>query len=453
MHLNDMKVLVVGAAKSGLAAVEFLMQKRATVTLTDAKSIDALGEVVQQLATKGVQLALDGQYPDPVKEGYHFLVVSPGVPLTVPPVAQAYAAHIPVIGELELAYRFNEAPIIAITGTNGKTTTTTLVGEICKATGLKTLVAGNIGLPLISQVEEYQPGDMIVAEVSSFQLETILTFRPRVAAILNITPDHLDRHGTMESYIKAKTNIFSNQVPTDYTILNYDDPNTAALAQQSLGRVIFFSRQHTLETGVYIHNGNIVVKMDGITTEIISVSKLNIPGGHNLENALAAVACCFVLGISAETIKNTLSSFKGVVHRLETVAEINGVQYVNDSKGTNPDASIKALEAYQQPIVLIAGGLGKGNDFTGIAKVIKERVRLLILLGKDAAVIEQAVRQQGFTNLINVKEFSEAVKVASQEAQPGEVVLLSPACASWDMFKSYEERGDLFRELVLKLRG
>ncbi|MEG6616427.1 UDP-N-acetylmuramoyl-L-alanine--D-glutamate ligase [Peptococcaceae bacterium 1198_IL3148] len=453
MHLDDKKVLVVGAAKSGLAAVEFLVDKGATVTLTDAKSMADLGEVVQQLAEKGVQLALSGEYPDPLKEGYHFLVVSPGVPLTVPPIAQAYAAEIPVIGELELAYRFAEAPIIAITGTNGKTTTTALVGEICQAAGWNTLVGGNIGLPLISQVKNYRQDDVIVAEVSSFQLETIQTFRPRVAAILNITPDHLDRHGSVANYVNAKAKVFSNQVPTDFTVLNYDNPDTAALAQLSLGRVIFFSRQHTLETGVYIQNGNIVVAMDGVTTEIIPVSQLNIPGGHNLENALAAVACTFVLGIGVEAIKNTLNSFKGVAHRLEAVAEINGVKYVNDSKGTNPDASIKALEAYQQPIVLIAGGLGKGNDFTEMAKVIKERVRLLILLGKDAAQIERAVQQQGFTNIISVKEFSQAVTVASGEAQPGEVVLLSPACASWDMFKSYEERGDLFRELVLKLRG
>ncbi|WP_031513418.1 UDP-N-acetylmuramoyl-L-alanine--D-glutamate ligase [Desulfofalx alkaliphila] len=452
MHLDDKKILVVGAALSGIAVADFLVNKGAQVTLTDAKSADKLDQSVQRLADKGVKLALEGQYPNLAEEPYHLLVVSPGVPLTAPPVAQAYERAIPVIGELELAFRFAEAPIIAVTGTNGKTTTATLVGEIMKNAGFNTLVAGNIGLPLISQVENEQR-DYIVAEVSSFQLETIQTFRPAVGAILNITPDHLDRHGTMENYTSAKTKIFANQVPLDYTVLNYDQPETAKLAAQSMGRVIFFSRKHNLETGVYIQNHHMVATLDGVTTKIMPVNELNIPGGHNLENALAAVACTFVLGVEPNTIAKALRNFKGVAHRLEPVAEINGVQYVNDSKGTNPDATIKALEAYKQPIILIAGGLNKGSDFTRLAKVIKEKVRVLILLGQHGYQIQGAVEKEGYNTFVNVQDYMEAVKVAHQVAKPGEVVLLSPACASWDMFKSYEERGEVFRQLVLKLRG
>lgn len=451
MHLDDKNVLVVGAAKSGLAAAEFLLNKGATVTVTDAKSLKDLGTEVQKLVAAGVSLALDGQYPDVTN--YHFVVVSPGVPLTSPPVANAMAANIPVIGELELSFRFAEAPVVAITGTNGKTTTTTLVGEILQRADIHTLVAGNIGVPLIQQVENYHANDVIVAEVSSFQLETIQTFRPHVAAILNITPDHLDRHHSMENYINAKAQVFSNQVPSDFTILNYDYPETAALAKQSMGRVIFFSSQHILEEGVFVQGDHIVVKIDGVTTEVFPVKSLNIPGQHNLENALAAVACTYVLGVSLDVLQRALSDFQGVPHRLETVAEINGVKYINDSKGTNPEASIKALEAFDAPIILIAGGMNKGSEFDQLAVAINKRVRRLILLGQHRAQIQQAVERIGFNDYIMVEDYAEAVQVAHREAKSGEVVLLSPACASWDMFTDYQQRGDLFRDLVNGLRG
>lgn len=451
MHVDDKKVLVVGAAKSGVAAAQFLMNKGAAVTLTDAKNIDELGEPVKKLAAAGAQLALGGQYPN-VKD-YHFVVVSPGVPLTSPPITEAMAAHIPVIGELELAFRFAEAPIVAITGTNGKTTTTTLVGQILKDAGIHTLVAGNIGLPLIQQVENFHADDLMVVEVSSFQLETIQTFRPHLAAVLNIAPDHLDRHGTLANYIQAKAAIFSNQVPSDYTVLNYDDPETKQMARKTMGRVIFFSSRHILESGVYVQRDQIFIKMDGVATEIFPVKELNIPGQHNLENVLAAVACAHALGIKPDTVRKSLADFRGVAHRLETVAEINGVKYINDSKATNPEASIKALESFDKPIILIAGGMNKGSDFTQLAKVIKQRVRRLILLGQHGAQIQRAVEKVGFTDYIMVKDYTEAVQLAHREAKPGEVVLLSPACASWDMFENYEQRGDLFRDLVNTLRG
>lgn len=451
MELENKKVLVVGAGKSGVAVSMFLAQKGARATLTDSKKPEHFNGGLDQLANAGVELVL-GENPEVEAGRYDLVVVSPGVPLTVPPVARAFQLNIPVLGELELAYLFTSSPIVAITGTNGKTTTTTLVGEIFKHAGFKTLVGGNIGVPLVQEVEKYGPEDIIVAEVSSFQLETTYTFRPRVGAMLNLTPDHLDRHGDMAGYAAAKAKIFANQRADDYTVLNYDDPETRKLASLSPGNVIFFSRRHTLEKGVFVQGDMIVVKLDGKPTQVMPASDLGIPGAHNLENALAAVACGHVMGISAKQLASALRSFSGVAHRLEFVADINGVSYVNDSKGTNPDASIKALEAYDRPIVLLAGGKNKGSDFTDFAKKAREKARVLVLLGQAAPEIEKAARAAGINEIIRASDFKEAVLSARQAAHPGDVVLLSPACASWDMFNSYEERGDLFKQIVLDLR-
>ncbi|KAF1084863.1 UDP-N-acetylmuramoylalanine--D-glutamate ligase [Sporotomaculum syntrophicum] len=450
MDIKGKRFLVVGAGRSGIAVAGFLLRKGAVVMLTDNREIVSLDNALDELVQAGLQTAL-GIYPD-VREGvFDAVVVSPGVPPDVPPVAVARQCGIPVLGELELAYRFASAPMVAITGTNGKTTTTTLVGEIFRAAGLRTMVGGNIGLPLVDVVEEYGPSDMIVAEVSSFQLETADRFRPRVAVILNITPDHMDRHGTMENYTAAKARIFARQEPDDFTVLNYDDPRTRALADSTCGKVIFFSRKHNLEEGVLVRGDMITVRQMGVDTDIISAREVAIPGLHNLENSLAAVAAACALGVAPEVLARTLRSFPGVEHRLEAVAQKNGVLYINDSKGTNPDASIKALEAYAQPIVLLAGGRNKGNDFTEYARLIKQKVRALVVLGECAGEIEQAARAAGCNNILRAPNFREAVIMAHNLAQPGDVVLLSPACASWDMFNNYEERGDLFREIVNSL--
>lgn len=450
MDIKGKRFLVVGAGRSGIAVAGFLLRKGAVVILTDNREIVSLGNALDELVQAGLQTAL-GKYPD-VREGaFDAVVVSPGVPPDVPPVALARQYGIPVLGELELAYRFASAPMVAITGTNGKTTTTTLVGEIFRAAGLRTMVGGNIGLPLVDVVEEYGPSDVIVAEVSSFQLETADHFRPRVAVILNITPDHMDRHGTMDNYTAAKARIFARQGPADFTVLNYDDPRTRALADSTGGKVIFFSYKHNLEEGVFVYGGMITVCLNGIDTDIVPVREVAIPGLHNLENAMAAVAVACVLGVAPEVLARTLRSFPGVEHRLEAVAQKNGVLYVNDSKGTNPDASIKALEAYDHPIVLLAGGRNKGNDFTEYARLIKQKVRVLVVLGECAGEIEQAARAAGCNNILRAPDFREAVIMAHTSARPGDVVLLSPACASWDMFNNYEERGDLFREIVNSL--
>lgn len=448
MELAGKRVLVVGAGKSGLSAARFLLARGAQVTLTDSKDAKEL-HLVRDDSLQGLRLAL-GAYPD-VTVGWDFVVTSPGVPPDIAPLAGARKAGIPVTGEFELATQYAHSPVVAITGTNGKTTTTALCGQIFRDAGLKTLVAGNIGIPLTSEVEGFGANGIIVAEVSSFQLETATTFHPKVAVILNITPDHLDRHGTLENYARVKAAVFANQTPEDWTILNFDDPYTASLAGQSRGRVIFFSRKHSLDRGVFVRNGRIVIQDSERSWDIMDSTAVSLPGNHNLENSLAAAAAAWVMGVPRESIAQTLALFPGVPHRLEFVAEVGGVRYVNDSKGTNPDASTKALEAYEDPIVLIAGGRNKGNDFDGFARLINEKVRVLVVLGESAGQIADAAQKAGFTDILQASDLQSAVRLAHGAAQPGEVVLLSPACASWDMFRSYEERGDLFRRTVLSL--
>jgi UDP-N-acetylmuramoylalanine--D-glutamate ligase len=451
MELKGKRVLVVGAGKSGLAVSRFLAGKGAFAVLADANKPVYPGGELEQLEGEGVVLSLGG-YPEVGHKTFDMVVLSPGVPLTEKPARDALKSGIVLTGELELAYLYARAPIVAITGTNGKTTTTTLIGEIFKKSGRETLVGGNIGLPLVTEVEQYGTEAVIVAEVSSFQLETTRRFKPLVAAILNITPDHLDRHGDMEGYIAAKARIFENQDPGDFTVLNYDDPLTAGLGDKTRGRIVFFSRRRKMKSGVYIEGCEIVTDIDGSPEAICRVEEIGIPGAHNLENALAAVAATKAAGVGNDEIASVLREFKGVSHRLEFVAEIKGVKYVNDSKGTNPDASIKALEAYTEPVVLIAGGKNKGSDFDEFAAMIKERVRVLVVLGQSAEQIVEAVRARGFNNIQTASDFEEAVILAHRAARDGEIVLLSPACASWDMFKSYEERGDLFKKIIFGLK-
>jgi UDP-N-acetylmuramoylalanine--D-glutamate ligase len=447
MDVKDKRVLVVGIARSGVAVAKFLLDKGTRVVLTDKKSREELTEALRDIP-EGAAEIVAGEYPEFSLADYDFLVVSPGVPLSIPPIQRAFQLGIPVLSELELAYRFSGSPIVAITGTNGKTTTTTLIGEILKHAGKRVCVGGNIGLPLALEVEKYGSDDVIVAEVSSFQLECIEKFKPKVSLILNITPDHLDRHGTMENYTAAKARVFENQDSTDFTIFNYDDPGVAELSSKTKGKVIFFSRKHKFEEGVFADNGQIVVIISGKREVVCSTKEVFIKGAHNLENAMAATAAGYVLGVPAKVIGRALRDFQGVAHRLEQVAEINGVRFVNDSKGTNPDASIKALEAYDEPIVLLAGGRNKGSDFTEFAAKVKEKVRALVILGECRQEIKEAVEKTGFDNIIEAVSFDDAVFKAANNALPGEIVLLSPACASWDMFNNFEDRGDRFREIV-----
>ncbi|WP_227767105.1 UDP-N-acetylmuramoyl-L-alanine--D-glutamate ligase [Zhaonella formicivorans] len=450
MNFEDKKILIIGMARSGVAAARVLAAMGAEVTIADQKSSLELSEAIAQLQGWAINIC-PGGYPPISKEKFDLVVTSPGVPMTAQPLREAVAHNIPVWGEIELAARLSKGSIVAITGTNGKTTTTALIGQMFKDAGKKVVVGGNIGLPLIQEVQYTTEEHVLVVEVSSFQLEWVEGFHPKVAVITNITPDHLDRHGSMANYAQVKSRIFSRQTKEDYTVLNYDDPILREMGSICPGRVIFFSREHNLEQGIVSQKGKILVKTGGQILEICREDELKIPGAHNLENALAAVAAGRAMGLTAENLRNTLCTFPGVAHRLEKVAEIKGVTYINDSKGTNPDASIKALEAFSQPLVLIAGGSTKGSDFSAFARKIKERVKHLVVLGQTAEDIIGAVEKVGFKSIHRVQTFPEAVHKASELAEPGEIVLLSPACASYDMFKNYEHRGETFKELVRQL--
>ena len=440
------RVLVIGAGKSGAASSEFLARHGEQVILTATKR----EENVEWLAELGVEFVWE-QQPDLTEVKPDYLVVSPGVPLTIPPVVQAQKMGIPVIGELELAYRYAKTPFVAITGTNGKTTTTTLVGELLKTINENVFVGGNIGIPLISAVEDLSAKDVIVAEVSSFQLETTTSFCPHIALMLNLTPDHLDRHGDMAGYLAAKARIFAEQGADDYLILNYDDQALRNLSSEAKAKVIFFSQKNILKEGVYLENGMICLNYNGETMIICAADELKIKGTHNLENAMGAAAIAFAAGVPQEKIAWVLRNFAGVEHRMEPVKIVRGVQYVNDSKGTNPDAAMKALVAYQQPIIVILGGKNKGSDFTELAAVVKQQAKAAVLLGQAKDELKEALDKVGFTAYTLVQTFEEAVTTAAEQASEGDIVLLSPACASWDMFKSFEERGELFKSLVQNL--
>jgi len=452
MEVQNKKVLIMGAARSGIAASKFLSAHGAQVILTDIKPVTTLADVEKEVDGLGIE-TLWGEQPDVKKIAPDFIVVSPGIPLTVSPLIEAVKLKIPIINEMELAYKFSQTSFIAVTGTNGKTTTTALVGQLFQDKGRNVVIGGNIGVPLIPYVEKLTAKDLLVAEVSSFQLESIIDFKPRVAIILNITPDHLDRHGTMDAYRAIKARIFKNQTEEDILILNYDDPLVKELAFSAKSHVIFFSRKNKLEEGVYLLNGRLVINIGEGPIPICEPSEISIKGAHNLENAMGAIAAGYMLGLEPEDIRKTLVSFPGVPHRLESVAEIKGVKYINDSKGTNSDASIKALESFQEPLILIAGGRNKGSDFKEFAAKIKERVSKLVLVGEAKEEIKAAVVETGFNNIYEVSDYQEAVNKAFALAKTGDVVLLSPACASFDMFNNFEERGNIFKELVHQLRG
>lgn len=443
------KALIIGAARSGLAAAAFLAKKGYEVILTDTneKNREKSENELKGLPVKYIW----GEQPDIDLIKPDFLVMSPGVPLTINPVKRARELNIPLTGEIELAYKNAKAPIVAITGTNGKTTTTTLVGEIFQAAGFATGVGGNIGTSLLNESERIGENGVLVAEISSFQLETAESFKPKAAAILNLTPDHLDRHGDMAGYLAAKAKIFAMQDENDYLVLNYDDEYLRPLAAKAKAEVLFFSRKHILNNGVYAEDGMVKIARNGVIAPLCRVEEIMIKGAHNLENAMAAAALCTVMGVDTATVAAVLKKFPGVEHRLEAVRTVDGVLYINDSKGTNPDSTAKALESYDRPLVLIAGGKGKGVSFRPLAELIKKRVKAVVLVGMAKYEIKEALEQVGFNNYVLVDTFEETVPAAKKLAEKGDIVLLSPACTSWDMFNSFEERGELFKKLVRSL--
>ena len=444
-------VSVVGLAKSGVAAARLIRRLGGRVLASDSSPLEALSSEARALEREGCALWTGG-HPDEAFRGAELVVVSPGVPLELPALAAVRARGALIIGELELAWRVMEADVIAITGTNGKTTTTALTGELLRTQVRPVLVGGNIGTPLAEHALEF-PGDgIVVAETSSFQLDTVDRFRPRVGAILNITPDHLDRHGTFERYVDAKARMFANQTPTDCAVLNADDPVTAGLGGRARGRVIWFSRLTTLTHGVFIYDGWIVAKLNGSTERICPVSEITLRGQHNVENVLAATACALWTGMAPSAIRRGIAAFRGVAHRIERVHDDRGVVYYNDSKGTNVDSTIKALQSFTEPIVLIAGGKGKGQDFAPLAAAARGRVRHAVLIGQDRDRIRAALEPAGVP-VEDAESMDEAVRRAREAARVGDVVLLSPACASFDMFRNFEHRGDVFRAVVRALVG
>src|SRR5580658_8349783 len=453
MELKDKRVLVVGLGKSGVASALFLKAHGARVTVSDTKSGDELRNEIPSLLDHGITVETGG-HGERTFRGQDLIVVSPGVPVDLPMLAQARAMGEAVIGEIELAAQFLPGPIVAITGSNGKTTTTTLTGEILAAGGLPTLVGGNIGTPAISLAEQAQPETAIVLEVSSFQLETIQTFCPKVAVVLNVTPDHLDRHRTFEAYVDAKARIFENQQSSDFAVLNEDDPTCVAMAVRTRAQVFWFSRQKEVKQGAWVRDGNILFRDGRVEQktsqkmsqrEVMQVSEIPLKGAHNLENVLAAVCAGALMGCAPEKIRQAVRDFKAVEHRLEFVATIRGVDYYNDSKATNVDATIKALESFPANIHLILGGKDKGSDYTVLNDLLRQRVKRVYTIGAAAAKIESQIKG---AEIVHAETLENAIRKACGVAQPGDVVLLAPACASFDQFKSYEHRGKTFKEIV-----
>jgi UDP-N-acetylmuramoylalanine--D-glutamate ligase len=452
MELKGKKVLVVGLGKSGLAAALFLRRRGAQVTVSDLRSAKALSKEIPSLMEAGIAVEAGGHGLLTFRR-QDLIVVSPGVPLSTPELVQVRNLGLPIIGELELAARFLKGDVLAITGSNGKTTTTTLCGEIFSAGGLKTVVAGNIGLPVIEVVDQSAPGTWSVLEVSSFQLETTESFHPRVAVILNITPDHLDRHGTFENYAALKEKIFANQGAEDYLILNGDDPVVQQAASRTKSQVLWFSRSKIVRRGTFLMDGMVMFRPSeqGKPIPVVPLADIPLKGEHNIENVLAAVCAACVASVPAEVIARTVASFEAVEHRLEFVASIHGVDYYNDSKATNVDATAKAIASFPGNIHLILGGKDKNSDYTQLNALLRARVKAVYTIGSAAEKIEGQIA--GVTSIIHAGTLEAAVDQAAGQAVAGDVVLLAPACSSFDQFENYEERGRVFKQTVMARRG
>lgn len=447
MEYNGKKALVCGMARSGIAAAKLLNRLGARVTLQDMKKREEISADVLALEGEGIVL-YTGANPDEIACAQDLIVLSPGIPCDLPFIAAAEETGIEVISEVELAYRLTPCPITAITGTNGKTTTTTLTGEIMKTAYSGTAVVGNIGIPYSEEVERLTEKDWVVAEISSFQMEKAKEFHPHISAVLNITPDHLNRHKTMDVYIAMKERVFAKQTAEDFCILNHGDEACRKMADKTAAKVFFFDSSETLAEGIYLDGDAIEVRWGAINETLIHVDELQILGVHNYENVMAAAAMAICAGISLDAIRKVLKGFAGVAHRIEYVATVDGVDYYNDSKGTNVDASIRAVLAMKKPIVLIGGGYDKGSSFDEWTKLFPGRVKHLVLIGVTAPKVRASAEKFGFTAISDCETFEEAVELCREKAEDGDCVLLSPACASWGMFDNYEQRGDMFKEQV-----
>ncbi|MBQ8160607.1 MAG: UDP-N-acetylmuramoyl-L-alanine--D-glutamate ligase [Clostridia bacterium] len=456
-------VLVAGMARSGIAAAELLSKKGASVTITDLKGEEELADELRPLNGLNIQRKLGRKTGEVLEEclksaaAPDTLVLSPGIPSTLPFVKEARDRGVEVIAEIELAYRLSTGPVFAITGTNGKTTTTTLICEIFKAAGLDSVAVGNIGYPFSLAALEDSPERHYVCECSSFQMETVDGFHPHVAAFLNLTEDHLNRHGTMDEYARLKMRVFEQQEPDDFAVFNADDPALSDRIRKVQGHVLLFSRKEDdgrIEDGAFVRNGMVVYRFQGREEEILPAKDIYIPGPHNLENALAAVCFAGAIGIPASVIAQTLRTFRGVEHRIEWTRELDGVTYYNDSKGTNVDSTIRAVQTMDKNTVIILGGSDKHCDFSPLAQEIIRSGKILeaVIIGQTGDQIDETLRRFGYDHITRAKDMKEAVDVSRALAGDGWNVLLSPACASFDMFHDYEERGRIFKELVRGLK-
>lgn len=448
MLVTGKKVLVFGSGISGIGAVKLLEDHGAEVVLYDGNESLDQASLREQLGEKTTIVL--GEFPEHLLEELELVVLSPGVPTDLPVILAMKEHGIQVIGEVELAYAFGKGDVLAITGTNGKTTTTSLLGEIMKCHQEEVFVVGNIGNPYTIAAGQMTERSVAVAEMSSFQLESIETFRPKVSAILNFTPDHLNRHHTMEAYVEAKKQIAKNQTAEDYCVLNYEDERTKAFGEEVKAQVLYFSSAHKLERGIYLDDGKMIYK-NPEEVIVCHVDELQILGIHNYENVMAAVAMAAVYGVPMDTIRKAILAFKGVEHRIEYVTEKDGVVYYNDSKGTNPDAAIKGIQAMNRKTVLIGGGYDKNSEYTEWIQAFDGKVKQLILIGATREKIAQDAEKCGFHDYVFADTFEEAVLLAAKTAKSGEAVLLSPACASWGMFPNYEVRGEKFKEIVNSL--
>lgn len=452
MEWNGKSVLVIGTGISGIAATDLLVKVGAKVVLFDGNEETKASDVREKLQDGDQVEIVVGNLSDSIMDKVQIVVLSPGVPIDNPLVETLREKGKQIVGEIELAYTLSQGKIAAITGTNGKTTTTALVGEVLKSYYASVFVVGNIGIPYTSVALEMTQESVIAAEISSFQLETVDAFQPEVSAILNLTPDHLNRHYTMENYGNTKLEIAKNQTNSQTCVLNYEDAFLKEAAQNLKAKVFYFSSERELEEGIYLTGeNNIVLSTKGEKQIICHINELNLLGKHNYENVMAAVAVCYFMGVPVDFIQKAIKEFVAVEHRIEYVTEKNGVKYYNDSKGTNPDAAIQGIKAMITKTILIGGGYDKGSEYDQWIEAFEGKVKLLVLLGQTSEKIAKTAREHGFEDIVMVSSLEEAVKVCTEHAEPGEAVLLSPACASWGMFKNYEERGNKFKELVRAL--
>ena len=451
MDLKGKRVLVFGSGKSGIGAAELLGQVGACPVLYDGNPDLDKEAVLHKTASIKETDIYAGGLPEEVQKSLDLAVLSPGVPTDLPLVKSFYEQGLPVWGEVELAFRTGKGRVLAITGTNGKTTTTALLGKIMEDAGDSVFVVGNIGTPYTSKALEMKEDSVTVAEISSFQLETIEKFAPCVSAILNITEDHLNRHHTMEEYIRVKELIVKNQKPEDVCVLNYEDPVLREFGKNIVPQTVYFSSERRLEKGIFLEDGQIILKTEDQEISLVKTDDLKLLGKHNFENVMAAAAMAYYAGVSVESIRKSICEFTAVEHRIEYVTEKNGVVYYNDSKGTNPDAAIKGIQAMNRPTWLIGGGYDKGSSYDEWLNSFDGKVRSLVLIGQTKEKIREAAERLGVCSCILCEDLQEAVKICAEKAQPGEAVLLSPACASWGQFDNYEQRGDCFKEYVKNL--